>query len=782
MTATRAPGIQPVDIDVEFPNWPKAGAGPTNASYRPGQADTGNGGSGSQIDLMLEAEKRGILPDAKKPLLAEARRRGLVPQGDSEQGAGEHYMRLVNAYIPGSARIRAAAGAAADYFGGPEDDRRGFGERYDERLKREWARDDEAQKDDSAAGIGARTAGLAATTVMTGGGNLVRSGLAQAGATVPQLMKESARIGAGIGAPTALANTRESDPVNQAGDVIEGTIGGGALGSAVPAAGAMLRGVGRFAKLPFTGVGGSRLPAQQQAAADMRATLHPDVDVPGAAIAESPSLQRTGRGLAGNIIGGPVRDDVAPAIDSVGRRIREELRGPSGGPGPAQFGEETQGFLRRNLREHSRSGAQLDAMTPAELEQVRGTPVLGRNPEETYPTQFGARYREAEQTPAPQHGTVGEIRANFLDPRPPGQAGPTATWNLLDDLGQQARAAGQLKGWRDRDFSSPQFWGMLDKTLGTDVTGLLRSEFDRAASRQANLGIPGLRDQRTMVRRAIEDARSGNPAASATGDIAALERLHGAMSDDLQRFMNANGATEGALKYLFTDHAYRTFITEQREPLRKLFGQNVSPDQAFNQLYRATQSDTQNIQLLRAYYRTLDEKGRPGDVLRATRTLLSPAAEGGLNGFLDAYRNLAPEARQIMFGRGQTAQLGQNLDRLARVAERLRPYEQASQGGRFGVDLSRPSNVAMVASMFFHIPSALSAAGGGHLLARFMASPRYVRWLTEMPNRAAHGINSPAFQAHMARLNTLGADDKELGKAVLDAVGDVLRPANAAQK
>ncbi len=104
------------------------------------------------------------------------------------------------------------------------------------------------------------------------------------------------------------------------------------------------------------------------------------------------------------------------------------------------------------------------------------------------------------------------------------------------------------------------------------------------------------------------------------------------------------------------------------------------------------------------------------------------------------------------------------------------------EGGRFGLDLSRPSNVAMVAGMFFHIPATLQAAGGAHLLARFMASPRYVRWLTEMPNRAAHGINSPAFQAHMARLNALGADDKELGKAVMEAVGEVLRPANAAQK
>ena len=33
----------------------------------------------SRLELMLEAERRGILPDDKKGLLAEARQRGLVP-------------------------------------------------------------------------------------------------------------------------------------------------------------------------------------------------------------------------------------------------------------------------------------------------------------------------------------------------------------------------------------------------------------------------------------------------------------------------------------------------------------------------------------------------------------------------------------------------------------------------------------------------------------------------------------------------------------------------------
>mgnify|MGYP001810911218 CR=1 FL=1 len=40
------------------------------------------------LDLLLEAERRGILPADKAQLLAEARRRGLVP-GDAPQAAPE---------------------------------------------------------------------------------------------------------------------------------------------------------------------------------------------------------------------------------------------------------------------------------------------------------------------------------------------------------------------------------------------------------------------------------------------------------------------------------------------------------------------------------------------------------------------------------------------------------------------------------------------------------------------------------------------------------------------
>jgi hypothetical protein len=39
----------------------------------------------SQVELLLEAERRGILPPEKQPLLNEARNRGLIPSATLEE-------------------------------------------------------------------------------------------------------------------------------------------------------------------------------------------------------------------------------------------------------------------------------------------------------------------------------------------------------------------------------------------------------------------------------------------------------------------------------------------------------------------------------------------------------------------------------------------------------------------------------------------------------------------------------------------------------------------------
>jgi hypothetical protein len=116
-------------------------------------------------------------------------------------------------------------------------------------------------------------------------------------------------------------------------------------------------------------------------------------------------------------------------------------------------------------------------------------------------------------------------------------------------------------------------------------------------------------------------------------------------------------------------------MEDMRPSLQRIFGKGVSPDEAARRLFSATQIGSQDARLLDNYLRVLSQSpagSRLGEA-DAMRALLAPAMEGGMQGFLRYWGNLAPEARQIM----SQSMPGtfDRLDRYARLAQRLQPYE-----------------------------------------------------------------------------------------------------------
>src|SRR5262245_23232672 len=170
------------------------------------------------------------------------------PFANAPMDASERLSRLAASYVPGSERIRAAGYATFPFLIDEQFRNAPWPERYDRALRITRHRDDAAQQQGTGVtDLAARTAGLGATTVGTGGMNLLRPVLNQA-ATLPQIARESARISGGIGAPVSLANTRGTTPAEQAADVATGTLGSMALGFAAPygfAAGSWLAGLPR---------------------------------------------------------------------------------------------------------------------------------------------------------------------------------------------------------------------------------------------------------------------------------------------------------------------------------------------------------------------------------------------------------------------------------------------------------------------------------------------------------------------------------------------------------
>ncbi len=692
------------------------------------------------------------------------------PMSDAERKS-----RLLSSYVPGSERIRGLTYAAIPGLLDPRIDSGTFGDKYDRARRIAGYRDDLAHKDQGAGDIATRTAGLALVTAMTGAGGLLKNSLGEA-PTMLEMMKEGGRIGGGIAAPVSYLNSRSPDAEGKIGDVLTGTAGGMALGSATPPLFALAR------KMTFPGWRGRRAEERSQNAQSVLSDFD-NADVPrvGVAASDRPALQQAALDMLPRTAGAPLRREVEASVGGLENRLGEAIS-PLGRPAqtPAEFGSNAQDALRHNLRGRNYSSRELDAMTPEELAAVRGRG--GFNPDATYPDQFGARYRLAEQEPVPGYGTAADVRGNFVDRLPvrpiagaPEHLGdPTNTYTLLNELGREARASGRLKGWRDGDFESPQFWNAMKSHFGDDIGSLLQSEYARRAAGQANLTIPGLRDIRTAVRRTYEDAASGDPAARGTGNRAALQRLHGAMTDDIQEILNASGGSSAALRYLNTDQGYSAFTRDLRQPLRRVFGDDVAPDEAFRRLYDATQRQTADSRLVGAFYKVMADKGDPR---AATQALLAPSIEGGMQGFMRAFNNLSPDARRIM--QQHSPELMMQLDGLMKAGQHLAPFQAVLDRAAQGLPTGRSPSFIMAARLFYDIPSTLLKIGGEGALARFMTSPQFVQWLTRVPRVAIRGVDSPAFQAHMVRLNTLAADDKEIGQAVLNAVGDVLRPANA---
>ena len=68
-----------------------------------------------------------------------------------------------------------------------------------------------------------------------------------------------------------------------------------------------------------------------------------------------------------------------------------------------------------------------------------------------------------------------------------------------------------------------------------------------------------------------------------------------------------------------------------------------------------------------------------------------------------------------------------------------------------------------IAGAIMHWPTVLGAVAGNAVAARMMTSPRYLRWLIEMPQASRGGFQTAAFRNHLARLGAIIGGDKDVG-------------------
>jgi hypothetical protein len=218
------------------------------------------------------------------------------------------------------------------------------------------------------------------------------------------------------------------------------------------------------------------------------------------------------------------------------------------------------------------------------------------------------------------------------------------------------------------------------------------------------------------------------------------------------------------------DRGYAEYINEIRAPLRKVFGDKVEPIQAMDMLAKA--AETGNLQMLRAYMRVMTEKADPTRGAAAVVGHMMGDARS-LKDVVAGFQSIAPEARKVLFASKEGKALESRLAVLVGLGRKLEPYNKAIESAASGqASNNRALHMIGVAPLFwFHfIPTLLSHAGS-YGLAKVLASPRYVSWITQ----AAKVRTPPQMDRHIAKLSFIAGRDSEFGSDIKDAVSNAYK-------
>ena len=395
--------------------------------------------------------------------------------------------------------------------------------------------------------------------------------------------------------------------------------------------------------------------------------------------------------------------------------------------------------------------------------------------QESYPTEFSAAYETANrETP--------RVQANPL-------LGPTqrkgdgqlqsATSRTLDEIGNEARGGLKLPGYKsgqpydETGRIQPALMDHLRKLVGKDVADRLETLSERRATGQLVPDHSGMRSLRTELRRAAEEAEHPPyPAQARPDDAAALRRLYGALSEDMDRSLRNIGpeGVRAADMHKSVDTEYGRHAAEMRRPLAKLFGEKVSPIQAMDKISAAAVSG--DLRLIRSYVRVMDEKANP---TRAAAGIVAHLTEGAkdLPTFIKGFEKIPTDVRNELFRNPRAQEYRRDLEALERIGKQLMPYYSAAKSPG-GIDLSKKSNLFLIATAWSHFYGTLSLGAGMAGVSRFMASPRYLNALIKIRPTPGSGFASREAAHAMGVLGAIASKDGDFGKEVLKAAQGML--------
>jgi len=225
------------------------------------------------------------------------------------------------------------------------------------------------------------------------------------------------------------------------------------------------------------------------------------------------------------------------------------------------------------------------------------------------------------------------------------------------------------------------------------------------------------------------------------------------------------------------DEQYSQYVSELRKPLSKVFGDNVNGVQALDRLVDAAKKGETG--LLGSYMRVMTEKSDP---TKGASAVIYHMTGGGkdLKNFMEAWRELHPSSKRILFDSPQGRQLERELNQFVNVGQRLEKFVNASRQKAL-VNPTRVTHLLTAAAVYTNLPAVVAMVGGNAMAAKVLSSPRLVRWMTELPKIGRGGFDTKEAQAYIARLGGMGGKDKPaadvLSRAVMQAIA--IGPAKA---
>lgn len=381
----------------------------------------------------------------------------------------------------------------------------------------------------------------------------------------------------------------------------------------------------------------------------------------------------------------------------------------------------------------------------------------------TYKDRTAAMYELAARSrPGEAHG--GMSTARFLhrgDKDYP--SGDRHILELVDEIRRQARAIpGKLEFIKDgktiRDKEGPYWESPVKDLIERELRKHMPDDLVTSLMTVKGFDGPGMR-QMIDFRTSARYMDSADPMSRKVYQTWA-PRVEAALTKDIEARLGVLHDKTALTQWQNANRQYAALMENHIKPLKPILGENVRPEQAFDRLLRATQEKGGDLNLIRAYS-SAHASGR--QQREGAGALIAHSLEGGVETFVTNWRKMSHAARSELF-KGDAAPLGRSLDKLVKLAE---PGLKMSE--TIG---SRPHALNIhsgaTAITFVHNWAAgATMMAGQYGLARMMARPAYVDWLT----RAARVQSLPSRSAEwgplLVRAQAISQDDRENGKAFL---------------